>query len=366
MVQKNYTRILVLGLVVLALFAAFSAGCTSTDTVTGNTTAADNGTRTITDMAGRELTVPSEINKVLCTGPPTYNLVYMLAPEKLAGWYTTFNDKEKEFIPAEYQNLPNSGGWYGKQTGNYETFLQTDPDILLDSFNEMGNTNETLDERQENMGSIPVIGVLDTTNASAYSAPIRYVGKLLGEEEQAQKLTDFYEDILGKVNERVAKMTGSEKPTVYYAEGPEGLQTDPAGSAHSQLIELCGGTNIADCKINQGYGMTEVSMEQVIGWNPDIIIAGSSDFYDSVYNDSRWKDITAVKNGQVYLAPVGVPFSWFDRPPGVNRIIGIAWTAKVLHPDLFEDFDMRELAQYYYTNFIHQPLTEEQMDELGI
>ncbi|MBP2134338.1 iron complex transport system substrate-binding protein [Methanomicrobium sp. W14] len=362
--QKQYKIILVLGLVLVSLTAAFAAGCTTSGT--DNTTVAENSTRTITDMAGREVTIPTEINSVLCTSPPSTMFVYMLAPDKLAGWNFKLGNGAKNYMPEKYFSLPVVGGWFGTQTGNYETFLNISPDIVIEGFNIQGNAVDTVGERQENMGSIPVVGLEDTTNASAYSAPIKFIGELLGEEEQAEKLTDFYEGILGKVNERVANLTDSGKPTVYYAEGPEGLQTDPSGSQHSQLIELCGGVNIADCKKTPVYGRTEVSLEQVISWNPDIILAGSSDFYNSVYNDSRWKDITAVKNKQVYLIPTDVPFCWFDRPPAGNRIIGIAWTAKVLHPDLFEDFDMKELTQYFYTNFIHQSLTDEQMDELDL
>jgi len=358
---KNKKTILSLVLLIFVLAATVATGCTSSTSPTGD----EEQTRTITDMAGRTVEVPVEINSVLCTSPPSTELIYLIAPDKLAGWNSKLSDINKQYIPKEYQNIPVIGGWFGTQTGNYETFIEMNPDVVMEGFNIEGNVSDTIAERQEKLGDIPVVGLEDTTNAAGYSNVIRFVGDLFGEDERAENLITFYEDILNKVDARVSGLNDSEKPTVYYAEGTEGLQTDPEGSQHSQLISLCGGTNIADCQITPGYGRTTVSMEQIIEWDPEIILAGDPAFYESVYTDPNWQEIQAVKDGKVYLIPT-TAFCWFDRPPGVNRIIGIAWTAKVLHPELFEDFDMREMAQYFHRNFIHQALTEEQMNELGL
>lgn len=87
------------------------------------------GTTQITDMVGRNVTVPDQITRVVATSPPTTNLVYMLAPEKLAGW----NFKPTgQYMNPKYKNLTEVGGWFGKQTGNYETFISINPDIVLE------------------------------------------------------------------------------------------------------------------------------------------------------------------------------------------------------------------------------------------
>jgi len=59
-----------------------------------------------------------------------------------------------------------------------------------------------------------------------------------------------------------------------------------------------------------------------------------------VFSDPVWQNVKAVKDKQVYLAP-NSPFNWFEGPPGVNSIIGIPWTAKVLYPDRFKDMDIK-------------------------
>ena len=355
-VITKYCHLLLIMLGVCAVLLCASAACTATQSTVSP---AEN--HTITDMAGRTVVVPSEIETILCTSPPSTNLVYMVAPDRLSGW--NFRPEEG-YIPEQYMALPVVGGWFGKETGNYETFISMHPDVVVEGYTTDGGTARvTVAERQEKMEPIPVVAVEDTTNATGYSAPIRFMGALLGEEEQAEAMISFYEGVLATVTERVASIPDDDRVGVYYAEGPKGLTTDPTGSQHSELIELCGGRNIADCALTPGIGMTEVSMEQIIRWDPDVILAGDPKFYAAVRTDPLWQDITAVKTGRVYLIP-RTAFCWFDRPPGINRIIGIPWTAKVLYPDLFADMDLESLVREYHETFIHVPLSDDQIREI--
>ena len=328
--------------------------------LTYNSSVSNGQTVQVTDMLGRNVTVPAQINKVVATSPPTTNLVYMLAPDKLGGW--SFKPTG-QFIQQKYKDIPEVGGWFGKQTGNYETFLSINPDVVLEGSNPKGDPNATVDERQAKFGQVPVVAVLDVSDVTKYRAPIKFMGEFLGVQEKADELIVFYETMLKKVNSTVSTIPESEKKTVYYAEGPEGLQTDPTGSQHSQLIELCGGINVADVPLKQGYGMSDVSMEQVLSWNPDVILVGDPNFYKKVYNDSKWQNVKAVKEKKVYLIPQD-PLNWFDRPPGVNIILGIPWTAKTLYPEKFQDIDMNSLTKEFYSKFYHYDLSDDQVNSL--
>lgn len=358
--KKNLNLIAAIGMVLLCM-AILSTGCTSAAQSTAQTTTT---THAITDMTGRNLDVPQSINRVLSTAPPTTIAVYVIAPDKLIGVNFDPNKQNGEvYMPEKYRALPNVGGWFGKQTGNFETFIAMKPDIILDGDVGVGNFKQTLEERQQKFGTIPNVGVLDARNATQYDGSIRFLGTLLGAEEQAASLSEYYNRVMSKVTSRVADIPVNERVRVYYAEGPKGLQTDPAGSMHSELIELAGGVNVADCQIMPGMGMTPVSMEQVTKWNPDVIIVGDPGFFATIYNDTLWKTIPAVKNHRVYLVPQS-PFTWFDRPPGVNRIIGIPWTAKVLYPDKFRDLDLPALTKEFYTKFYHYDLTDSEVNNL--
>lgn len=323
-----------------------------------------SGNTTLTDMANRTLTIPATINKVVATSPPMTTLVYMLAPEKLGGVNFQWTDEELKYVPDQYKNYPLVGGWFGTQDGNYEQFIATGPDLVIEPMDEgMGSDLSTVKERQEKFGSIPVVAVTDNTNVSKIDSSIEFMGKLLHTEDKANQLIEFNDKYLEKVNKTAASIPDNEKKTVYYASGEDGLSTYGSNSSHSQLINLVGGKNAADLEVNNSGSEMSVSIEQVMSWDPDVIIATDEDFYNKVYNDSSWSNVKAVKEHQVYLSPQS-PFKWFDRPPGANAIIGVSWTAKVIYPDKYTDFNMVDTTKEFYSNFYHYDLSDDQAKEI--
>jgi iron complex transport system substrate-binding protein len=313
-------------------------------------------------MVGRTVTIPSDVQKVVTTSPPMTAMVYMLAPDKLVGLNYQWADIEKDYIDSKYQDLPVVGGWFGRQDGNYEEIISIGPNIVIEGA--MGDVDSVLlNERQEKFGAIPVVGVTDNSDVTKITTSIEFMGKLLGEEDKANKLIDVTNKYLDKANSVSNSIPETEKKRVYYAQGPEGLQTDPRGSLHAQLIDIVGGNNIADVQLQDGVGQVEVSIEQVIKWNPEVIITTDTSFYNKVYNDPKWRNIKAVKEKQVYLSPQS-PFKWFDRPPGANIILGIPWTAKVIYPDKYSDINLKEEVKNFYKEFYKYDLSDSEVENL--
>ena len=127
-----------------------------------------------------------------------------------------------------------------------------------------------------------------------------------------------------------------------------------------ESLERLGARNVAE-KLGGG-GLAAVSPEQVLAWDPDIIIAGDPAFVASVRTDALWKNVRAVREGRVYLVPQ-VPFPWVDAPPSVNRLIGLKWLGRIFYPEQFPE-DSRQETRAFYTLFYHQAPTEAQLDAL--
>jgi iron complex transport system substrate-binding protein len=72
----------------------------------------------------------------------------------------------------------------------------------------------------------------------------------------------------------------------------------------------------------------QVSLEQVLQWNPEIIVTTDPNFAHGVYDDPMWRAVTAIRERRVHLAPA-VPFGWIDFPPSINRLIGLRWLARL-------------------------------------
>ena len=320
---------------------------------------------TITDMAGRQVTIPSKIDSVYSSSPVGSLIMYTVNDEKMIGINYDLYAEEKLFTTEYYQKLPNLGGWYGQgKTGNIEEILKRNPDIILSSGTSQ-NYIDSANALQEQLG-IPVVMVNDSFDKLADT--YRFLGGILDEEKRCEKLAAYCEDTVKEAKEIAAKIPAEKKVRVYYAEEKAGLNTDPAGSAHAQLIDIAGGINVADVKMTSGYGRVEVSLEQVIAWNPDLIIScidngyADSGSYDKILSNPAWSTIKAVKDKEIYETPT-IPFNWFDRPPSVNTVIGLKWCQNLLYPE-YAKYDIRKEAKEFYSLFYHYDLTDKDLDKI--
>ncbi len=112
----------------------------------------------------------------------------------------------------------------------------------------------------------------------------------------------------------------------------------------------------------QQGGLTNVSVEQVLLWNPDVIVTIDQDFATAVRTDPVWAPVKAVKDGRIHLSPK-MPFGWVDFPPSVNRLIGLWWLAKILYPERFPE-DLRVLTREFYAKFYHVTPTDAQIEHV--
>ncbi len=182
------------------------------------------------------------------------------------------------------------------------------------------------------------------------------LGQLVGRVAAGLDFGDYCNMTLGAITNRLAFVPPEKRPRIYYARGPRGLTTGLGGAIEAEAIELLA-RNVAGDK--QG-GSADVSIEQIVQWAPDAIVATDRDFAASVRDDPAWASLAAVRAGRVYLAP-SVPFGWMGSQASGNRLIGLWWLAKALYPDLFKD-DLRELTRDFYTKFYHVTPTELRLD----
>jgi iron complex transport system substrate-binding protein len=314
--------------------------------------------RMITDAAGRKVEIPDKIARVLPAGPPASILVYVLAPDKLTGWVRAPSDEEKAYLLPSVRDLPAYGRLTGKGgTANMEAVLAAKPDIILD-VGTVDATYASLADKVQTQTGIPYV-LIDGSFAKS-GETLRQVGDLLGVEERAKQLADYSDTAVKKLNDKLGAIPTDKRPKVYYGRGPEGLETGLFGSINLEILEAAGATNVS-AAAGSG-GLTQVSLEQILSWNPDTILAASGKFAKTVKNDPLWANIEAVKNKRVFVTP-SLPFGWFDSPPGINRLIGIAWLEKLFYPQAFSD-DLSAEVRAFYKLFYQVDLTDDQVATL--
>ena len=315
--------------------------------------------RTITDSAGRTVEIPDEVDKVYAAGPPAMVLVYVLKPQALTGWPRAPYPEEMPYIAKPYRNLPETGRLTGHGgEANLETVLRIHPDLIID-FGSVTETYKSLADRVQTQTGIPYVLVDGRFEHTA--AALRLVGQVLGVPERGERLAEYVEQTFHDLDAALAKVPEDQRPRTYLARGPDGLETGLEGSINTEIIERAGGRNVADAGGKQ-TGIVKVSMEQVIVADPDTIITWDRNFYRDVWTDPLWQGIDAVQRGRVYLSPTA-PFGWIDRPPSINRIIGLKWLASIFYPDKIK-LDSRKTTREFYKLFYHVDLTDQKLDTL--
>jgi iron complex transport system substrate-binding protein len=315
--------------------------------------------RNFVDAAGREVAVPSPVQRVYAAGAPAAVLLYTLAPDRMIGWNRPLTEAEKSFMAPGYRDLPELGQLTGRgNTANVETVLKARPDVIVD-YGSTAPTFVSLADRVADQTRIPYV-LIDGAFEGIPQA-YRLLGRLLGTETRADRLARYAEQTLAEVGDVLARVATAHRPRVYYARRPDGLETGRRGSINVELLERVGAINVAGEESPRG-GLTKVSLEQILKWNPDVILTLEPAFYASVFDDPLWSALPAVRARRVYLAP-SLPFGWFDRPPSVNRLMGVKWLLAVLYPDA-AGFDLRAQTREFYRLFYHLDLTDGQLDRL--
>lgn len=343
-------------IIILFVFIAFFASISATLEA-----------RTITDMAGRTVEIPDKINKVYVNHQPGVVLMHTIDLDLLCAYAFDLLPGEKRIIPQKYHSIPVLGTVGGNNSGNKEVIMAAKPDIAI-MFTYVEEMTVNLANDFQKSTGIPV--VMAEMTVKKIPEVYRFVGKVINREERCNKLADYCEKIIKKSEEICKELEKSKKIKVYYAQGPKGLNSSASGTSHGEIIDMAGGFNVVE-RNSAGDGRISVNMEQVMIWNPDVILLADRIHSASPKeNDPNkllqslhdgWKNIKACKDGKVYFVPC-IPYNVLDMPPSVNRIIGILWLGDILYPGKYTK-DIRKEFVEFYDLFYNYKLNDKELDE---
>lgn len=323
--------------------------------------AEEGETYIFTDSTGREVELPREITRAASAGPLANVMIYGVKPEVLVGWSSAPSESAKKYIDEVYWDLPEYGKLYGNSDDfNREALMASDPQVIIDVGEWDEDYKTDLDELQEQLG-IPVI--LIECNLEQNPSAYRLMGEVLGEEARGEELGAYCEEVLNDALEKAASIPEADRKTIYYAEGETGLSTILSGTIHAQIFELIGAEIVVDAndaQVQQGGG--EVSLEQVLAWEPDVIMFVKGSIFDTVSEDASWAALTAISSDNYYEIPTE-PYNWLGRPPGPNRMVGVRWLGNLIYPDVF-DYDIEQEVKDFYSLFYRYELTDEEVAEM--
>lgn len=318
-------------------------------------------TREFTDSTGRTVTIPYEVTRIAISGPLSQVYILPLAGDMLVGVSNAFAEDAAAYLPAYIFELTEIGQLYGgKGEMDLEALLAADPDVVIDIGDAKSTIVEDMNALTEQAG-IPFVHI-DATVATAPDA-YRTLGKLVGREEKAEELAAYCQNILDMTAEMMEKVDADgARKTLLYCLGDAGVNVIAEGSFHAETINTMS-VNLADLPdvVSSGAG-NEVDLEQILVWNPDVIIFAPDSIYDSVGGMAAWQSVGAIAEGNYYKAPCG-PYGWLSSPPSVQRYLGLLWLGELLYPDYVE-YDLQEEVTEYYKLFYDCDLTDAMYQDL--
>lgn len=317
----------------------------------------ESETRMITDMLGREVEIPAEINTIICNGSNALRMVsYLQATDLLVGVEETDKEYEtstkRDYAHAYYdifKDLPVIGKGGGTAYTAYpEEILKVNPDVILTCF-----VQEAAEQLQNETG-IPVVSIrcpsANFIDENWYAA-LRLTAKLTGTEERCEELLGYIDDCKADLKERAAVVADEDKPTVYTGavtfSGAHGFAGTYANFGPFMAIDA---KNVAD--ETEEDASFEVDLEQVLVWDPDIIFLdpGNMSLVNDEYraNPDFFHSLTAVQNGELYTMP-----SFNNYSTNITYALMDAYYAgKVLYPDQFADIDMETKGNEIMNEFL--------------
>lgn len=237
---------------------------------------------------------------------------------------------------------------------NVEELLKLEPDVVF-QWNYMGDEIE----KMEAVG-IKVVA-LQYGSLEDLETWIRIIGKMYDKEERAEDLISYFHDSVGEVTDKIDTLTPEDYKNILMMS--DNLKVTGKGFS-KYYVEKSGAVNLAGDLSGEELN---VNMEQIYQWNPDIIYIGNftslqpSDIVNHKLEGQDWSVLDAVSNKQVYKIPIG-GYRW--DPPGVETPLMVKWMAKIQHPQLFEDMDMRREVSDFYKKVYGFELTDAMLDEV--
>lgn len=352
--MKNLSSILILGIMLISIVMT---GCEQTDIQQVSGTPEDVTGFYITDSFDREVFVPDNVENIASLYSFAGYAVSLLGrgddlvavPDGLKRDVMLV-----DIVPQiEKAAVPRKSGKI-----NIEELLRQNPDIVIIRGDTARDEKEM--EQLEKTGLNYI--VVEYTNVEEQQQAISIIGEAIGRKDKAKVYNDYYNSVIERVSEVVDSIPEDHKARLYHSEN-QALRTTHSSTLPADWSRAAGVVSVSVGEelnlVNNDY---YASLEQVLLWNPDVIIANENTAVKYILGNPQWSGIKAVQDGRVYQLPQGI--SRWGHPGSVETPLAILWTAKTVYPELFGHIDMEEEVEYFYKEFFGYQLSQEMIEQI--
>jgi iron complex transport system substrate-binding protein len=310
---------------------------------------AEARSRELVDMAGRSVNVPDRVARVVTLGaaPVLNGFLFALGEQD-----TLVNGLPPELARKfQYVFAPELAGKpivQGADKGlAVEDIVGLKPDLIL--------TMDLATARKLGEVGLPVV-YLRWTAPEDVKALMALLGDILGKSKEASDYAAYFDETMKRVSALVDPLAPTPRPRVLYVNLRR--LTQPHRIAE-WWIAKAGGRSLTD----DGRAQESVtfSLEQMLSWDPEIMIVADQGEAKMAYDDPRFQNISALRNRRVYAAPAGAHL-WANRT--IEQPLTVLWAVSVIHPELMTQERLKTEMMAFYNCFFHKSLSRDQIDEI--
>ncbi|MBB5021926.1 iron ABC transporter substrate-binding protein [Desulfurispira natronophila] len=333
--------------------------------------------RTITDAMQRQITIPSEVQHVICSGPGCLRLLtYLQAQHMIVGVDSIevrgvdADARPYAMANPQFANYPVFGEFRGNDNPELVISLDPLPDVILKTYPEWGHDPVQLQQKT----GIPVVtfnyGDLTGAQSDLYDS-LRLMGKVVGKQERAEAVIAFFENTLEDVQERMATIDRPSRSACYVGgiamRGGRGFESTMSSYTP---FELLGITNLAAGSTRQPQAShAVVSQEQILAWDPACVFLDVStsmlqpenNGLRALRKDPSYANLSAVQNNTVRGL---LPFNSYTQNFG-SILANVYYIGSELYPEAFHDIDPTEKADEIYRFLVGKPILGQLEQQFG-
>lgn len=308
--------------------------------------------RTVTDMAGRSVSISQPAERIVTIGsvPVINSFVFALGdgsrivsglPEfaRKPGW------KYQLVFAPQIADLPQVQD--ANRAPNIEAVLNAKPDLAITL------DRTSVDPLVEN--SVPTL-FLAWREPEDVKKVVALLGEALDQPEQAAAYNSYFDDKLAFVKQRVTENSKSVRPKVLYMDAKTLSQPHLIAE---WWIDAAGGASVT-AGPRQGEAMP-FTVEQVLAWDPDVIFLATPADRKALFDHPVLKEVRAAKDGRVHVVPTGA-HRWGNRT--IEQPLTVLWAAQHIDPQTFKDVDISAETKAFYQRFFGHTLSDEQVTEI--
>ena len=337
---------------IAALLAFSLGGCSQAASSSNAGSASSSSGAMVQDMNGDDVIEAGGAKSVLTVNSVATQMVLMCGGEEAAA--TVGQGFQYGDDSLNKKMFPNLGDrkTFTRDDATVENVAAIDPGMVVI------DVPDTVTALRE--AGIPTAYVSVTSPETIIQA-IEIIGEALGGDAAtvASDYADYYNGVISEMSAKSKDVADADKPRVLYLRNE--TKTIGEGSMPDNWITTLGGVNVGAELGAKGGAGSDVTTEAIIGADPDIIICEKADLQATLTSDPQYADMTAVKNGAVYVAPLGTAV-WSMGT--AEAPLMLYWASQYINPDLYQGIDVDQKTAEFFKQFYNYDLSQAELDTI--